>query len=242
MKRTFFLFILVAALPAWACSCRERPSTKDAWKDSPAVFLGAVEHVERDLEPAEFPGGQSVLVRAGESFKGAKRNQTFRLKQPGYNCGRKFTAGERALFYLHPTGKLDVWVAPDCHRTRSYADAEDDLLFVRGLPASAVGTRLSGSVRDVSEGSRNARSVPGVIVKVRSDNRLVATMTTNANGVFERYGLPAGHYQIDVEAPRRLKIDYFWVSGIRFPLQSGAVYLGADSGVNVDCVLVSDRK
>ena len=234
----------VATVPVWGCSCAAWPSAMDAWRSSPVVFLGSVERVDPNLPDDQNLGEQTVVAHVDEAFKGASKNQVFTLKQPGHNCAPKFKPGDRVLFYLHPGGEPAVWEAPGCHRTRRYADAADDLLFLHRLPASAEGNRLSGEVElyeNGPEGFSKVHSLSGVKVTVTPREGPPLTTTANADGVYEWYSLPAGDYQVGIEVPKGLRIKFQMVTGRR-RAGDGTVHLERDSAISVDYVLVADTK
>jgi hypothetical protein len=245
MNRIFYLLACVASVPVWACSCSGWPSAKDAWKSSPAVFLGLVQQADPNREGEKYVAEQTVLALVDEAFKGAKKGQVFTLKQPGHNCAPKFKAGERVLFYIHPGDKPGEWEAHGCHRTRRYGSASDDLLFLQQLPASAAGNRLSGEVdlyEDGPKGFRKVRPLAGVRVTATPHDGLPKIMTTNADGVYEWYGLPVGEYKVEVEVPGGMRIRFPMATGGKRGARDGFVYIGAESGVSVDYILMSDTK
>lgn len=254
MRHIFCILMFVASIPAWACSCLAWPSAKDAWQSSPVVFIGLVEQAKPNKAGDRSLGEQTVLARVDSPFKGAKRDQVFTLEQPGHNCAPKFAVGERVLFYLHPSKKPAVWEAHGCHRTRSYARASDDLLFLQRLPASAVGNRLSGEVElyeNGPQGFRKVRSLHGVKVTVTPHEGPPTTTTTNADGVYELYGLPAGDYEVGIEVPKGMHVYFSMMTGRRFfpsglrsrrEAKRDGIHLDPESGVSVDYLLMSNTK
>ncbi len=169
----FCLLVVFAVGKASGCQCGESPSAKDAWRDSPAVFLGNVENVS----PEELQDGdsvQKVMVRVEAGFKGARTDQRFAISNSLGSCSHTYKRGERILFYLQPSQEPGEWVARGCHRTRIADSSADDLLFLRRLPASAEGNRLSGEVElmEISpEGFPRQRGVPGVLVSISRTGR-----------------------------------------------------------------------
>lgn len=148
MNQRWWLLLLLAGVPGWACSCGALPSAKDAWAGTPVVFLGRVEKTEQRTFPYgagdTYIAEQEARVVVEEAFKGVKAGERLALEQPGHNCAPKFKEGDRVLFYLHPTKAENVWEAYGCHRTRSLAKAADDLLFLRALPWAAARTPAFG--------------------------------------------------------------------------------------------------
>ena len=242
----WWLLIAFAGWPASACICGGWPSAKDAWEDSPVVFLGRVVRTDPDSSSgADHPrGAQMAWVVVEEPFKGAHEDQGFVLKQPGHDCAPKFKAGERVVFYLHRAKESDAWEAHGCHRSRPIESAADDLLFLRALPSSARGTRLSGEVYEdtLTEGSRRFRPLSGVRVAISGGKHTVETIT-NTDGVYEIYGLAPDKYHVAIDVPRGLKITFPAVTGFgNARLMEAEVHLGRNAGASVSFFLRVDNQ
>jgi hypothetical protein len=97
MNQRWWLLLLLAGVPGWACMCVAWPSAKDAWADSPVVFLGRVETTEQQTFPygnsGTYIGEQKARVVVEEAFKGVKAGERLALEQPGHNCAPKFKEG-----------------------------------------------------------------------------------------------------------------------------------------------------
>ena len=237
--RTLWL-LLVTGIGAWGCSCSAWPSAKGAWEESPLVFVGRV-------EAASFAhmgiGEQAVRVRVEEAFKGSKIGAVLELDQPGHNCAPKFKEGERVLFYLHPAKSAGKWEAWGCHRTQPLDAALDDLLFLRGLPGTAKGNRLSGVVVLMDSEWNTLRHLAGVKVRIQSGSTVLETVT-NGEGLYEMYGLPPGKYTVQAEIPKGLKTSHLSVAGAgtrRGREASSEVELTATNGVSVGFWLTPDN-
>jgi hypothetical protein len=75
--------LTVLATRAWACSCGGNwPSAKQAWQNTPFVFLGTVESADpdQDARRAMFHE-QTVRIRVDEAFKGVFSGQRIVLHQ-----------------------------------------------------------------------------------------------------------------------------------------------------------------
>jgi len=233
---------------AWGCVCAARPSAKDAWTDSPVVFLGSVQRIEPgvDYDKTTFVE-QHLRVRVDEPFKGAKKNDTFELNQAANDCAPKFKSGERIVLYLHPSEKTRVWEAWGCHRSRDIESAADDLLFLRKLPVSARQNRLSGEIEvyenAVPGGFRIVGVLPGVKVTAAKEGDVPLDAFSNADGVYELYGLPPGKYKVTIEVPKGLRIDFPVKTGPRnLDFADTTVEIKSDSGVSIGFVLMADTK
>lgn len=192
------LLIFRSSISAWACSCPGWPSAKQAWQDSPIVFVGTVEFSDRIPSPHRSEE-QIARVIVEETFKNSSRGQKFALKQPWFNCNHKFISGDRYLFYLHKHASPYMWTVRGCHRTRRVEDAHDDFLFLRGLPATARGNRLSGTVtfyENEPNPLRIKRSLDGVKVTATPRKGKPVSTLTDANGVYQWYRLQEAEYQL----------------------------------------------
>src|SRR5579872_4239037 len=200
-----FVLLLLIAVRSWACVCSGNgASVKQAWKDAPAVFLGTVEVADPDGNGPEVVfQEQFVRIRVDEAFKGVSGGQTIELHQGATDCSAKFRTGQRAVFYLFQ-GMHGGWsVRPCFHSVGSAEPAGDDLLFLTGLPKSAIGTRLSGEVEyyqeSPTEAFKRVAGVPRVKVRISGPEGFTQYSETNGAGVFEVFGLQPGTYSISIE-------------------------------------------
>lgn len=237
------LLLLLMSLHALGCVCAGWPSAPDAWAGSKLVFVGVVDRAD---PPNASVLAQTAWVTVKEPFKGVSVREQIVLKQAGNDCAPKFDAGSEVLFYL---SKLEpgFWVAPGCHRSRSLADAADDLLFLRALPKSALTNRLSGEV-DLYEdsptlGFHKVHALPGMRVTITGKTKSVYA-DTNADGVYEVYGLPPGTYTVNIDMPPGLKLEFPMTTGPGRGLLSKdtTVSLGKETAVSVDFVLYEDNR
>jgi hypothetical protein len=244
-----FALLLIFTARTWACVCSGTwPSVKQAWKDAPAVFLGTVALAAPDGDDRQMTfQEQSVRIRVEEAFKGVFAGQTIELDQGADDCSAKFRTGQRAVFYLH-SGTPRSWVVPACtHSLGSAEPSGDDLLFLRALPKSAAGTRLSGAVELYEDSPQQAfkrlGGVPNVRVKISGPLGLTREVVTNLDGAYELYGLSPGKYSVGAEVPNGLKIRFPLVTGSA-PVQgdNSAVELTQDGGASVGFVLQADTQ
>ena len=245
-----FALLLIFTARSWACACAGNwPSVKQAWKDTPAVFLGTVALATPDGDPLQLMfQEQFVRIRVEEPFKGVFAGQTIELHEGPDDCSAKFKTGQRAVFYLYPGTTQGSWIVPACtHALGSAEPAGDDLLFLRALPKSAIGTRLSGAVELYEDSPEQAfkrvGGVPNVRVNISGPLEVTREVTTNVNGVYELYGLRPGRYMVSIEVPSGLRIGFPVVTGSA-PVQGNdsAVDLTPDGGANVDFVLKADTR
>ena len=249
MTRHCALMLLIATR-AWACSCSGNwPSVKQAWESAPAVFLGIVEIADPDQDPAQTVfQNQYVRIRVDETFKGVFKGQTIELRQGASDCDAKFRTGDRGVFYLYPGSAATSWSVPACSYSLGSAEPDgDDLLFLRGLPASATGTRLSGGVELYEDSSTQAfkriGGVPNVKVKIAGPKEFTQEAVTNAAGVYQVFGLQPGRYSVSIEVPKGLKIAFPVVTGSP-PIKGKetAIELVSNGGASVGFVLRADTR
>jgi hypothetical protein len=198
--------ILLVATPAWACSCSGWQRPKQAWQKAPVVIYGTV--VFADPEVGTMFHQQRVRIQTDEAFKGAKIGDSFDLELGGTDCDVKFSNAERVLLYLYRDRTSGSWYLPWC----SGAGGTGALAFLRGLPKSAQGTRLSGEVElyedHPTKPFQRVGAVPGVSVVISGPDGKVFEAVTNAEGVYERYGLAPGRYSVTMNAPKGWRIKF----------------------------------
>jgi hypothetical protein len=230
----FFLLLILAAR-VHACSCNGNwSSVKQAWAEAPFVFLGTVELADPDRPASEtIFQEQSVRIRVDEAFKGVTVGQMIELHQGGSDCDAKFRTGQRAVFYLQ--GEPGSWYLPWC--TYSLGDAApggDDLLFLHGLPKSAIGTRLSGEVLyedSAKEAFKRVGGLANVRVKISGPSGSSFEAKTNPDGAYEVYNLRPGKYTVSIDVPNGLR-----------SFDPTTVELEKDGGVRVGFVLKADTR
>ena len=242
-----FALLLMIATRAWACSCSgDWPSVKQMWEKTPFVFLGTVELADPDEDSSQtIFQPQSVRIHVDEAFKGVANGQTIELQQGGTDCDAKFRTGQHSVFYLQAGTTRGSWFVPWCtHSLGSAESVGDDLLFLRGLPQSAIGTRLSGKVYEdsLTTLSRDS-SIPNVRIRISGPRRFTQEAVTNAAGVYEVFGLRPGRYSVRIEVPQGLKVWFPSITGSpRVQGDDAAVELVSNGGVSVDFVLQPDTK
>jgi len=245
-----FALLLIFAARSWACMCSGNwPSVKQAWKNAPAVFLGTVEIADPDGDGRQMMfQEQSVRIRVDEAFKGVSEGQTIELRQGADDCSAKFKTGQRSVFYLYPGIEHGSWNVPACtHALGSAEPVGDDLLFLRGLPRSAIGTRLSGEVElyedSPTEAFKRVGGVRNVRVKISGPQGFTREVVTNVAGVYELYGLHRGRYSVSIDVPSGLRIKFPLVTGsTRVPGNGSAVELDRGGGASVGFVLQADTR
>lgn len=121
-----FLAVVVAASPAWSCSCIPSPPPKQALAKSAAVFAAKVVDIDRGERQLK------VTLEISRTWKGTKgKTVTVITALSGASCGYGFKKGKSYLVYCHqsqkggkPTGPL---YASLCSRTKPLEKAKKDL-------------------------------------------------------------------------------------------------------------------
>jgi hypothetical protein len=216
---TVIYLLIVSASFAYACSCGGYPSACSAYANADAVFIGSVERVEnrtaKDDEGAEYVASQIAHVQIEKAFKGVKQTEVL-FRSLSSSCDAVYEEGQRWLFYAYFDKKSKMYSIMACDRSTLIEGAADDLLYLQGLPASRLKTRISGMLEhyedDPVKGFTRLKNIIGAKVKLIGEKRTYE-LYTDKNGVYEIYGLPRGNYSIEPEIPIALKL--------RFPIAFG---------------------
>ena len=201
---TFAVVLLCPDLAA-ACSCGGTTSVCGSFAAAEAVFVGSVTRVENKTvkgeEGREYIVSQLAYVQVDEAFKGVKTPELI-LRSYGTSCDPQYKEGQRWLFYAYYKKEDKAWSIAACDRSSQLQGAEDDLLFLRGLPVSSQKTRISGELK-----TQDSKPLMGVKVKLIGESK-TQEVFTDKNGVYEAYDLPPGKYFIEPEIPLNLKLSF----------------------------------
>jgi hypothetical protein len=231
--------ILLAANPAWGCMCSGWSTAKQALQSAPVVIYGTVTFA--DPEVGVMFHAQVARVQVDEAFKGAVVGQVFELHPGGSDCDAKFSKGQRVLLHLYPGQEKGIWGVSPC------VDAGGDkgLAFLRGLPRSAQGTRLSGEVELYEESARHpfqrVKGLSGIHVRISGDDGSQSEAVTNDDGVYEVYGRKPGRYTMSIDPPKGLRLK-FPVANPQTPGGGSMVDLAPNGDASVSFVLEADTR
>ncbi|MBV9927136.1 MAG: hypothetical protein JOZ96_19110 [Acidobacteria bacterium] len=199
--------LLLSSARAAACECVGHSSPAEAFESATAVFVGTVVSARTEVEGEYVHGEQTAVLRAEEVFKGLEVGHEIKLLQPGGDCSPKYKAGQRRLFYANYDSVTKTWEVYGCGRGGGLEYAADDLLYLHALPRSAQRNRVSGALARYEEGFKLVGPLAGVKVRIKGEKKTYEA-TTDANGVYELYDLPAGTYIIEPELPPGLKVHF----------------------------------
>jgi hypothetical protein len=211
----FFMFLLTASKIANACSCAGNPlSVCAAYAGADAVFIGSVNKVEQPKSKkndsnSDEGSGQIARIQVERVFKGnVGAEAIFRTR--GTSCDVSYKEGDRWLFYAHYSKEYEAWMIGVCGPSKHVENAAEDMLYLQGLPASAQQTRIAGTLEhyedDPEKGFTRVGSISNAKVKLIGESKTYEVYT-DANGVYEIFGLPPGKYAISPEIPPGLGIS-----------------------------------
>lgn len=200
---------LLGARAAHACSCLRAATVLDAYERAEVVVVVRVVSLEK-AEP-EKNGRPDPVVSAKAAvekvYKGdlkAGDEMTF-AQGGGGGCDWGFddrSVGRKFLFYVSRPKDSALWSASICGRSNVVEGAGDDLLYLDKLDKVRGRSRISGTIRAAHKDAPNGA---GRKVRIVGAGR-THEVTTNEEGVYEIYDLPAGNYYVDVETPPGWKI------------------------------------
>ena len=207
-------FILAANVSTFGCWCRTSGAVLDEFEKSEQVLVARL--ISTDASKA--------IMLVERSYKGKSKpgdQLTFEQGQFG-DCVIGFEAdkvGDRYLFYLNKSAQLTrgtetIYSASLCSRNNKLARAFDDMAYLDKLPVTKGRTRLSGFIG--TKYDEDSQNFAGMMIRVKGKQNSYS-VTTDANGFFEIYDLPAGDYVIDPEVPSGWRIDYQYMFGIAKP-------------------------
>lgn len=232
--KNYSVFIIVCLFVVFqqnasACTCGGYPSVCEAYNSADAVLIGTVTKVE-DIENLKTIKGTRVsdgkeitysisgfkhYIKVEKTYKGTPQNEII-LATEDSSCGGNFKIGARLLLYAYFNKEIKMWEISSCGRNTMMETANDDLLFLNGLPKTLNRTRISGDLaryEDTPEsGFERTQIFSDAKLKIASKTKTFEVFT-DQNGVYEIYDLPPDIYSITPDIPKGLKI--------RFPIYYG---------------------
>jgi hypothetical protein len=212
MKSYFLILSIIALflfqpLKANACTCAYFPPC-EAFGASTAVFIGRViegsEKVEikQNSDASVINVAGNVRLEVLETFKGKLATEVTLSVASNINtsCGPyALTQGQIYLIYAYEdSAGLSTGV---CTRTTILTSANEDLQFLRNLPAEGSGGRLIGRIW-VSKSDPSITPLDGVTVLIQNGESQPFKVITDKEGKFELTGLKAGKYKVELIFPK----------------------------------------
>ena len=192
---------------AQACDCSPPGPPCVAFPQTSTVFAGRVTQISDLPIPEGTPknkvGWRYRLVRfdVDESFRGQQRK--FVEVTTGFgagDCGVLFEMGGRYLVYADDAPQIGRLYTSICSRTKPMSEAGVDLDFLRRRGDPGRGAGIEGSiVEDHRDPKTNVTTTRGMMkgarVVVEASGKSWDA-TTDEQGWFRVWGLPAGEYTV----------------------------------------------
>lgn len=206
-KALLSAFLFIGSTPAvLACTCGDTPTACEAFGSAGAVFIGTAGETIR--EGIEVFVRTKTQIRVKEVFFGDV-GPTVTAETQGMGCEFGFEAGKDYLIYAGDSResgqRMERFYSSSCGRTRSLAEASDDLKFLRTEMKKMPGSRIYGWIREdrsvdysIPEPQRTP-PIKGFGLKVIGPDKTYE-LTTDKKGEFELKGLPGGRYFIELIA------------------------------------------
>ena len=229
--RKYFPFVLLVAAiflldppTGRACSCAQKPTVLDEYEWAGFVVIARAVSVEKTDDKGHVNGVSSTDMVVEKVFKGSLKvgeKMTF-AQGGGANCIWTFSeesVGERFLFYLRSGKEVpDVWMAGTCGRSRPVEYAVDDLLYLNNMAKRRGKSRISGTLSlyqssPFENGEPIYKTLGGKKVRILGKAKTYE-VTTNKDGVYEIYDLPAGSYEIRTRDSGWLEAWSVWLTGV----------------------------
>ena len=212
------VILLLDPSTASACSCGPKATVLDAYDRSDLVIIMRAVSVEKSDDRQAYRGISSTNMVVEKVFKGnLKPGEKMAFPQGGgADCVWTFDEediGKQFLFYLRIFKNAPVWIGMTCGRSRSIEYATDDLLYLNNMAKLKGKTRLSGTLSfyqssPFEDGEPIYKRLSGKKVQIIGKNKSYE-VTTDQDGVYEIYDLPAASYEIEPEIPVGWKVDLF---------------------------------
>jgi len=211
--------ILLQTSASFACTCGPTVSVLDEYERAQLVVIArvaAIQTFEQNQKETYGDDGRAQLViekvykgdiRTGEALMFAQGS--------GSNCVWRFSdemIGQKVLAYLNTPPAGDAWAVSTCNRSGNVKNKTEDLLYLDKMDEVRGKTRVSG--RYVNGFYSGQITVAGKKIRIAGENQNYET-TTDENGVFEIYDLPAGNYRLEPELQPGfvVDLDWLWFSG-----------------------------
>jgi hypothetical protein len=211
------LSIMFTPVVATACSCVITASVCDVdWKRGEVIFLGKVtarDSIPNPLSNSQYTLPAQVAVRFSvtESFRGVGLGPEIVVYtgNGGGDCGYPFIVGNAYLVYAQTyENQLTTSI---CSQTRPQVMVAGSLKQLRALRDGVQGASLFGTIgigpRGVGyEDLIESKGLSGVRVRAIGSTPQDYSATTNEQGAYSFYWLPADTYRLEVDLPAGLSV------------------------------------
>lgn len=203
---------------AFPCECGSTNSCISLGGANWPLFLGTVVAVADlpEIGTRELLSSRSVRFRIDESFRGLPeglREIEVWTGLGGGDCGLRFRAGDRYLIDAF-TGKDGIPRVGLCSDTSKLEYARPQLALLR---LQQAGKRLPSLIGLLAQhdrdfqgrfGQQAPKALGDSMVRVKANGKTYETRS-DAEGIYQFYGLPAGKYEFDPKLPRGTKLSSF---------------------------------
>ena len=221
MRISIALFVVATfcaeRLPACSCVAAPRASSCADLKPIGPSFVGTVIDIENppnERDVADQSGLSRYRFRIDEDISGFEEKEVdiysgrgggdcsyhFRMGESYFVAPFKGTAALMALYGAEP-GKL---MAGICTATQPAASATALLKELRARKRGG-GATIVGVLRTEPGPDDYNHRIPDATVELRTANTTLSTQT-DAGGVYQFYGVPAGTYQFAVKVPADFQV------------------------------------
>ena len=203
----FLTLVLLIPESLHACTCIKQDPA-EAFNKAAIVFVGKLldgtEEFTTKYAPGKLVAGR-LRFKTSETFKGSKTDiiQVQADSMRGTSCGDYgLEVGKEYVVYAYQS-ESGILYTGVCSRTAEIDGerAQEDLKFLRNLPAPGSGGEIDGRVwADLRSGQ--VKEMPNVWVKITRENDSPISITTNSKGEFQVTRAKAGDYTVEVMLPK----------------------------------------
>lgn len=239
IKRSFFFvlsficFLLFTAQTIRACECGDRPTVLTSFNRAENVFIGEI--IKFGKEENGDDQGATFLVK--KVYKGSLKegNTKFFVQGSGDDC--QFGFGEKMVgvkFLVYDSDK--GWGRQRegitfCGRSTNVERAIADLLYLDNIDKLQGKTRIYGNIW-FAYGRENPQDRK---IRIVGKDKTYE-VTTDKNGFYEIYDLPAGEYVLEPIIPKGWRIEENFIRLAIIP-QSGENFPNPESPTQFPIVL-----
>ena len=183
----------------------------EAYAQADAIFIGKVIRINPQtisIWQRDPDYDQIATVVIEKTYKGIARKRIV-LHQLGRKSSPKLVLNSRYLIYANLDRQTKKWEVRRCGRTLMAQYAQDDLRYLERPRAKVKESRIAGAVvryepDEETPGGKTQR-LAGIKIRIKGEEKEYEAVT-DATGIYELYGVPAGKYVIDLDIPSGLKL------------------------------------